>query len=154
VGGIFMLNEITLYEENDHDVLVDIWYRAVRCTHTFLTEADIQYYREMVQNGALKEVEIWISRNTAKEATGFIGLDGTKIEMLFIDPEYHGLGIGSRLIKHAINVAGSTLQVDVNEQNDGACAFYKRFGFVQIGRSELDSSGKPFPVLHLEYRSK
>ncbi|MGI2295990.1 acetyltransferase [Paenibacillus sp. GXUN7292] len=149
-----MLNAITPYQENDHDVLVDIWYRAVCRTHTFLTESDIQYYREMVQNGALKEVEIWVSRNTAEEATGFIGLDGTKIEMLFIDPEYHGMGIGSRLIKHALNVAGSTLQVDVNEQNDGACAFYKRFGFVQIGRSELDSSGKPFPLLHLQYRFK
>lgn len=87
-----MLNAITPYQENDHDVLVDIWYRAVCRTHTFLTESDIQYYREMVQNGALKEVEIWVSRNTAEEATGFIGLDGTKIEMLFIDPEYHGMG--------------------------------------------------------------
>ncbi|MBB6670390.1 acetyltransferase [Cohnella nanjingensis] len=148
-----MLNEISPYEEKDHDRLVDIWYRAVRLTHTFLAESDIQFYREIVQNGALREVEIWVARNEKQEPTGFIGLVGTKIEMLFVDPESHGRGIGSRLIKHAQQLKGSMLQVDVNEQNDGACAFYKRFGFVQIGRSELDGSGKPFPLLHLEYKS-
>ncbi|MFG0216780.1 acetyltransferase, partial [Brevibacillus porteri] len=25
-----------------------------------------------------------------------------------------------------------------------------RYGFVQTGRSELDGSGKPFPLLHLD----
>ncbi|MDT3426393.1 putative acetyltransferase [Paenibacillus forsythiae] len=149
-----MVDEITSYEESDHDILVDIWYRAVSRTHTFLTDSDIQFYRDIVQNVALRVVEIWVRRNDNQEPTGFIGLAGTKIEMLFVDPEYHGMGIGSRLIRHAQKLIGSTIQVDVNEQNDGACAFYKRFGFVQIGRSELDSSGKPFPLLHLEYRSQ
>lgn len=146
-----MLEEITPYQESDHDLLVDIWYRAVCRTHAFLTDADIEFYREIVQNGALREVEIWVGRNENKEPTGFVGLVGTKIEMLFVDPEYHGKGIGSRLIKHVQQLKGNKLQVDVNEQNEGACAFYKRFGFVQIGRSELDGSGKPFPLLHLEY---
>jgi len=147
-----MFNGITPFQESDHDILVDIWYRAVCRTHTFLTDSDIEFYRDIVQNGALSQVEIWVSRNENKEPTGFIGLDGTGIEMLFVDPEYHGKGIGSQLIKHAQKLKGNTLQVDVNEQNDGACAFYKRFGFVQVGRSELDGSGKPFPLLHLEYR--
>ncbi len=147
------MGKITPYQERDHDLLVDIWYRAVRLTHTFLSDSDIQFYHTMVQNGALREVEIWVGRNENNEPTGFIGLDGTKIEMLFVDPEYHGLGIGSSLIKHIQKLRRSTVQVDVNEQNEGACAFYKRFGFVQTGRSELDGSGKPFPLLHLEYRS-
>jgi len=146
-------DEITPYQDEDHDRLVDIWYRAVRLTHTFLSDSDLQFYRSIVQNGALKEVEIWVGRNEREEPTGFIGLEGTKIEMLFVDPECHGMGIGSRLIKHVQKLKGSTVQVDVNEQNEGACAFYKRFGFVQTGRSELDGSGKPFPLLHLEYRA-
>ncbi|WP_281255098.1 GNAT family N-acetyltransferase [Paenibacillus herberti] len=69
------------------------------------------------------------------------------------DPTYHGRGIGSRLIKYIEKLIGSNLQVDVNEQNDGAYTFYKRLGFVLIGRSELDSSGRPFPILHLAITS-
>lgn len=148
-----MLNAITPFRDSDLDRLIDIWYRAVCRTHTFLTEADIEFYRDIVQNGALRAVELWVSRDENQEPTGFIGLDGIKIEMLFVDPEFHGKGIGSRLIKHAQKLKGSTLQVDVNEQNEGARAFYERIGFVQIGRSELDGSGKPFPLLHLEYGS-
>lgn len=144
---------IVAYQEKDHDRLVDIWYKAVVHTHTFLTDKDIQFYHEMVKNGALKEVEIWVEINENAEPTGFIGLNETKIEMLFVDPEYHGKGIGSRLIHHAIKIKGRNLQVDVNEQNDGAYAFYKRLGFVQVGRSELDNSGQSFPLLHLELKS-
>ncbi|WJQ83087.1 GNAT family N-acetyltransferase [Brevibacillus brevis] len=148
-----MLNEIVIYQKKHYDKLVDIWYRAVCQTHNFLTDKDIQFYLHIVQNGALQAVEVWVELNGNKEPTGFIGLDGTKIEMLFVDPEYHGQGIGSRLIKHAEKIKGSNLQVDVNEQNEGAFAFYKWYGFVQIGRSELDGTGKPFPLLHLELKS-
>jgi len=42
------------------------------------------------------------------------------------------------------------LKVDVNEQNDQALGFYKGNGFKVISRSEMDSSGKPYPILHLE----
>jgi len=148
-----MSYRIVAYQVKDHDRLVDIWYMAVVHTHTFLTEKDIQFYHDMVKNGALQEVEIWAEVNENAELTGFIGLDGTKIEMLFVDPKYHGKGIGSRLINHAIKIKGRNLQVDVNEQNDGAYAFYKRLGFVRVGRSELDNSGQPFPLLHLELKS-
>ncbi len=143
------MKEIIPFDEKYYDELVDIWHRAVVRTHTFLTEADIRFYHQIVRDGALKEVEIWISVNEGRVPTGFIGLEGSKIEALFIDPDHHGKGIGTRLIRHAESLKGEKLQVDVNEQNEGACAFYQRLGFVRIGRSELDPSGKPFPILHL-----
>ncbi|AFH61690.1 GNAT family N-acetyltransferase [Paenibacillus caseinilyticus] len=147
-----MTIDIIAYQEKFHDQLVDIWYRAVRQTHAFLTEEDLEFYHGIVGGGALREVEIWVALRDHQVPAGFIGLDGTKIEMLFVDPEYHGQGIGSRLIRHAESIKGGTLQVDVNEQNDGACAFYKRYGFVQSGRSELDGAGRPFPLLHMDLR--
>lgn len=142
-------NEIIPFNEKYYDELVDIWHRAVVRTHTFLTEADMRFYHEIVRDGALRALEIWISVNEDRVPTGFIGLDGSKIEALFVDPDHHGKGIGRRLIQHAESLKGDNLQVDVNEQNEGACAFYQRLGFIQIGRSELDPTGKPFPILHL-----
>jgi putative acetyltransferase len=37
----------------------------------------------------------------------------------------------------------------VNEQNPEAVAFYRSPGFEVVGRSPLDPSGKPFPILHM-----
>ncbi|MFK4301620.1 putative acetyltransferase [Paenibacillus sp. RC254] len=145
-----MQNEIVAYREENHDQLVDIWHRAVRQTHTFLTEEDIQFYHHIVRNGALREVEIWMEWNETQDPIGFIGLDGIKIEMLFVDPKRHGQGTGSRLIQHAEKIKGKCLKVDVNEQNEHAHAFYKHYGFVQTGRSALDGSGRALPLLHLE----
>ncbi|MCM3141849.1 acetyltransferase [Brevibacillus sp. MER 51] len=145
-----MNTKTVVYEASYRDQLVDIWYRAVCRTHHFLTKEDIKFYKNMVKNEALSAVEVWMAINEKKEPVGFIGLDGTKIEMLFVDPEYHGKGIGSRLLEHAERKYGPHLTVDVNEQNEGAYAFYRRYGFVQTGRSELDGSGRPFPLLHLD----
>ena len=44
-------------------------------------------------------------------------------------------------------------KVDVNEQNEQAVGFYKNYGFETVHRSELDSSGKPYPTLHMELKN-
>ena len=51
-------------------------------------------------------------------------------------------------MRHARELKGE-LTVDVNEQNPAAVRFYEACGFVVEGRSELDSSGRPFPLLHM-----
>lgn len=145
-----MTFHIAPYAEEYHDQLVELWHRAVSQTHDFLTEEDIRFYYDMIKNGALRAVEIWVCLNTEQEPIGFMGLDGSKIEMLFVDPLHHGQGTGTKLIRHAEQLKGRRLQVDVNEQNPKAYGFYKKYGFVQIGRSELDGSGKPFPLIHME----
>ncbi|GIO59294.1 GNAT family N-acetyltransferase [Paenibacillus cineris] len=146
------MGQITAYREEDHDYLVELWYRAVRETHAFLTETDIAFYRRIVDEQALKHVEVWVDKDDSGVPLGFIGLDGSMVEMLFVDPDRHGQGIGTRLLRYAEQLKGSRLRVDVNEQNDGAYAFYQRYGFVRTGRSELDGSGRPFPLLHLELK--
>ncbi len=40
-------------------------------------------------------------------------------------------------------------EIDVNEQNEQAVGFYLRMGFEVEERSELDSMGKSFPLIHM-----
>lgn len=130
----------------DNVVLVDVWERAVRATHHFLQEDDIQFFRPMVAE-YLPQLEVLVAEVDGRPA-GFVSLDGSKIEMLFIEPASHGQGIGKKLIDH-VGQSRDALEVDVNEQNPGGLAFYLKCGFVQTGRSELDGSGRPFPLIHL-----
>jgi putative acetyltransferase len=140
---------IISFEEHHYESLVDIWYRAALATHHFVARSDLEFFREIVQNGALRELELWIECEDAAKPRGFIGLFDTKIEALFIAPEFHGQGIGRSLVQHAEQLKGPKLQVDVNEQNTGARAFYRRLGFEQVGRSALDPTSRPYPILHL-----
>ena len=131
----------------DSSRLIEVWESAVRKTHLFLTEADIQFYLPQVRDIYLPALEVWLFEKDA-EVVGLIGLDGNKVEMLFVDPAYHGKGIGKALLAHAQHLKGK-LSVDVNEQNPAALAFYLHCGFIKTGRSELDGEGKPFPLIHL-----
>lgn len=147
--------QIQAYRAQDREKLTAIWLDAVRATHDFLEEADIDFYHRIVREEALSSVEVWVARVENGDPVGFIGLGGSKVEMLFVHPDRHGKGIGRRLLDHAQELKGPELQVDVNEQNDGARSFYRKYGFQETGRSELDGSGRPFPLIHMsraEYR--
>jgi putative acetyltransferase len=133
---------------DEHGILLDIWLRSVRATHTFLTEADIQFFLPLVRDLALPALELWVLATDDDVPVGFMGLSGSKLEALFLAPEVLRRGGGRQLVEHARALKGE-LRVDVNEQNPGAVRFYEACGFVLEGRSELDSTGRPFPLLHL-----
>jgi putative acetyltransferase len=131
----------------DREALVDVWLRSVRASHTFLTEADIQELLPLVREAALPALEVWVL-DLDGLPIGFVGLDGTKLEALFLAPEHFRRGFGRQLVEHASRLKGP-LTVDVNEQNPEAVRFYEALGFRVVGRSEVDSSGRPFPLLHM-----
>ncbi len=78
-------------------------------------------------------------------------IDGTHMEALFIDPDVRGTGIGRRLLQYGLALHGQ-LSTDVNMQNSQAVGFYQRMGFVETGRSEVDSQGRPYPLIHLRHQ--
>ncbi len=130
--------------------LVAIWESSVRATHHFLQESDIAALRPLLLNVYLPNLNVVIARDETGAIHGFLGGDENRIEMLFVDDASRGKGVGSLLLRYAIDHFGAN-EVDVNEQNPQGIRFYQHRGFVQIGRSELDGQGNPFPLLHMRY---
>jgi putative acetyltransferase len=135
------------------DVLVDLWARSVRATHTFLTEDQIQRFLPHVREelGSPK-TEIWVLQLDDGATIGFMVLSDSKMEALFLDPEHLRRGGGRRLVQYAQELRGE-LTVDVNEQNPAARRFYEACGFVAEGRSERDGMGLPFPLVHMRLKA-
>lgn len=129
--------------------MVRVWESSVRATHHFLKEEDIEYFKPLILNTYLDAVELRCMRNDENNILGFLGVAKQNLEMLFIDPEHRGKRIGKSLLDYSIKNLNVT-KVDVNEQNEQAVGFYQHCGFEVIGRSELDSSGKPYPILHMK----
>jgi len=134
-------------QPEDHQVLLGIWEQSVRASHGFLSEQDIQFLLPIVRDQALPGLEVWVLCETS-QPIGFMGLDGNQLAALFIAPTSFRRGGGKAMLEHARKLKGA-LQVDVNEQNPRAVAFYLSNGFVVNGRSPTDSLGLPFPLLHL-----
>lgn len=136
-------------KKSDYTEIVDVWEASVRATHHFLKEEDIQYFKPLILNTYLDAVQLKCIKNEQKQIVGFLGVADQNLEMLFIHPDYRGQKIGKKLLNHSIEKMGVT-KVDVNEQNDQAVGFYKKFGFETTARSEFDSTGKNYPILHMQ----
>ncbi|NDJ56402.1 acetyltransferase [Enterobacteriaceae bacterium 4M9] len=137
--------------ERDYDELTALWEDSVRATHHFLSEDDIAALRPLLRQCYMPALAVSVCRNAQGAALGFMGTAEGRLEMLFVAPEHFGSGVGRALVTQAIAHAG-VRELDVNEQNPGASAFYQRLGFEVVGRSPLDGEGRPFPLLHMRLK--
>jgi putative acetyltransferase len=128
--------------------LLEVWESSVRATHSFLGEQDIQVLVPLVKAELSSFSPIHCLRNEEGKPYAFLGVAGAKIEMLFVHADHRGSGAGRLLSEFAIRVLNAD-SVDVNEDNEQAIGFYLHLGFRQVGRSRMDSTGRPFPILHL-----
>ena len=144
-----MNDEIGKIDKSEFTEVVDVWEASVRATHHFLQEKDIEHFKRLILNQYLNAVELRCVRDDNRKILGFFGVAEQKLEMLFLHPKARGKGFGKKLLQYAIEEF-DVITVDVNEENEQAIGFYENFGFKTIARSELDSSGKPYPILHMK----
>ncbi|MDO5029953.1 MAG: GNAT family N-acetyltransferase [Corynebacterium sp.] len=130
----------------EYPALVDIWRSAVRATHHFLTEEDFQAIESNLSPAYFPAAHLFVAECN-NHPVGFAGVVEDSLEMLFVADEFRGQGVGSLLLRYAVDQLG-VRKVDVNEQNPGAVGFYLHHGFVQGGRDDLDADGRPYPILH------
>lgn len=129
--------------------LLDIWRRAVDATHDFLNPADRDAIDAEV-SALLPQAAASLATDADDCAIGFMLIDGAHMDALFIDPDWHGQGVGRSLVEHGLDLHPA-MTTDVNEQNIGAISFYERMGFARTGRSDQDGQGRPYPLIHLRY---
>lgn len=136
------------YGPAEYSRLTAIWRSAVNATHGFLSETDRDEIESKLETDYLPAVSLSVAELDGRPV-GFSGVLDGKLEMLFIDAEGRGGGIGTRLLRHSIK-EHDVRSVDVNEQNVQAVEFYTHKGFCVTGRSETDDAGRPYPLLHLQ----
>ncbi|MDN7583534.1 acetyltransferase [Burkholderia orbicola] len=136
--------------EADGTYVLDIWRNAVDATHHFLSDDDRRAIESEVV-AFLPGAPLDLAVDETDRPIGFMLLDGSHMEALFVDPAHHGAGVGRRLVEEALK-RHPNLSTDVNEQNEAAAGFYERLGFERYGRSERDGQGRPYPLIHLRYR--
>ena len=135
----------------DGERIMEIWRRSVDATHDFLLPQDRKDI-EAELAAFLPQTPLFLAVDTDDRAVGFMLLDDGHMEALFVEPDHRGSGVGRTLVEHALKLYPE-LTTDVNEQNEQAIGFYERLNFRRTGRSESDSQGRPYPLIHLRHNS-
>lgn len=134
---------------DDGPRVVEIWAAAVDATHDFLSPEDRAAIGREVE-AFLPSAPLMLAVDDRDRPLGFMLVNDSHMEALFIDPEHRGAGIGAILIDYALAVH-PILTTDVNEQNAQAVGFYEHMGFERTGWSATDGQGRAYPLIHLRF---
>ena len=130
------------------NTLLEVWENSVKATHLFLSDNEIEKIKEYVPQ-ALKEVaHLIVIENENDIPIAFMGIEGTKLEMLFIKNSERRKGLGRQLLNYGIKNYNIN-ELIVNEQNPNFKGFYEHLGFKVYKRTELDEQGNPYPILYM-----
>lgn len=128
--------------------LLTVWEASVSATHHFLSAAEVQRIKAYVPQvlGAISHLVV--AEKAPGQPVAFMGINGIRLEMLFLLPTARGAGLGRQLLTYSIDHFGIR-EVTVNEQSPQAIGFYLHMGFTVFKRTDRDEAGNPYPFLYM-----
>ncbi len=143
------LYEVTQREPQLICQLTTIWEDSVRATHLFLSEAEIQEIKAHVLQALTGVSHLLVAEKMPGQPVAFMGIEGPRLEMLFLSPAERGAGLGRQLLEYGI-LHYDLQELTVNEQNPQAVGFYQHMGFETYRRTDCDEQGGPYPLLYMK----
>ena len=138
--------------EADLDDLVDLWERSARTSHGFMSADDFADAAPYMRDALLPSMDVWVAEDADGRPLGFVGAHGPHVELLYVEPDAHGRGIGTLLLRTAGAATGEgrwPTSVEVYAGNSHGLGFYEARGFRRLRTHTTDGFGRPFPVVHL-----
>lgn len=138
---------IRKHKEQDLDKIINVWYQSSTLAHPFLSSSFVEKVKSDMTNIYMPNSETWVYE-IDNSIVGFISMLENEIGGLFVLPNNHSKGIGTKLVDFVKN-QHSDLEVEVFEKNFIGRAFYKKYGFEKIKSYNHKESG--CEVLRLKF---
>lgn len=118
---------IRKYEDKDEPMLINIWYNSSSLAQPFLDTAFVEKVKKDMKDIYLPNAETWVFEEN-NVVIGFISMIGNEIGGLFVSPDQHSKGVGTRLVDF-IGEYHRELEVEVFKDNKIGRSFYDKYGF-------------------------
>lgn len=129
------------FEKEDLPVLMDLWLSANMDAHAFIPAAYWAEHAGQVRT-QLPRAEVYVcQQDAAAPIDGFIGINGTHIEGLFVKKACRSKGVGRQLPTHAKQLK-PRLTLCVYRQPPKALSFYEREGVAILSEDTDGSTGE------------
>jgi putative acetyltransferase len=127
-------------KKEDLDKVMEIWRLSTIKAHNFIENEYWENNYDVVKNVYIPMADTFVY-DDGEEIRGFVSIINNEfIGALFIDIDYQGLGIGSKLIDYVSNKY-KKLGLAVYKENEGAVKFYQKKGFKVIKEQQNEDSG-------------
>jgi GNAT superfamily N-acetyltransferase len=127
----------------DVDAIAELYERSFG-TLSFLPRLDTLEEHRAWFGQIVAQREVWV-REDGGAIVGFIALDVTTVDYLYVEPEMTGRGIGSALLDHAKNRRPNGFSLWTFQQNEGARRFYERHGLRVIRLTDGEDNEEKTP---------
>jgi ribosomal protein S18 acetylase RimI-like enzyme len=114
--------------------VAELWHCTKKDAYPYLpleqvrtVDEDSEFFHHVL----LPRCDIWVAEQ-AGQVAGFLALKGSYIDRLYVAPHLQGIGIGTALIRHAMKLSPSGLELHTHQRNLSARRFYERHGFVAV----------------------
>ena len=128
--------------------LLEIWEDSVTATHTFLSKSEMNTIKKYVPSTLKRVSSLIVAESDDNFPIAFMGIEETKVEMLFVKSVERGKGVRSLLLNYGINNYHVS-EVTVNKQNPLAQTFYEHMGSKSYKRTELDEQENAYPLIYM-----
>lgn len=127
------------YKSTDLEDLLITWAAASAVAHPFLSQEFLERERDDIANVYLPQAETWVWEADGR-VVGFVSLLGNEVGGIFVDPRFHGIGIGRALMDRAWVLRGE-LEVEVFKANAMGRGFYAHYGFELVQEKIHEPTG-------------
>ncbi len=140
---------IRKHKEKDLEDIINIWCQASTLAHPFLDSTYVKKVEKDMRNIYIPNSETWVYEKN-NSVIGFISMIENEIGGLFVLPNNHSKGIGTKLVDF-ISKVHKELEVEVFEKNIIGRTFYDKYGFKQMKKYPHTESNNE--VLRLKFKS-
>ena len=134
----------------DHVAIVRVWHETKQDAYPYLPleqgrslEEDQGFFAGFIE----PRCELWVALR-GNAVVGFLALDGSYVDRLYVHPAEQRSGAGAALLAAARERSPEGLELHTHQENGSARAFYEKHGFVAV---RFGTSPPPESAPDVEY---
>ena len=136
----------------DADAVGDVWLEAFKATYPFPPAYPDEDVRRWVREELVPREETFVALDPDGTVVGFMSLHDDDLDQLYVRPDRHDRGIGSRFVELAKERRPGGVGLYTFQVNARARRFYERRGFRVERFGEGESNEERQPDVRYEWR--
>jgi ribosomal protein S18 acetylase RimI-like enzyme len=141
--------------ESDFEAVVALWHETKQDAYPYLAleqgrtlDEDADFLRERI----LPRCKVLVVEIRGSLAA-FLAIDGSYVDRLYVHPRCQRRGVGSLLLRKALELSPEGVELHTHQKNETACAFYEKHGFLAV-RYGISPPPESEPDVEYHWRPK